>query len=360
MTTLLLYAATVLVWGSTWIMMKFQLGVVAPAASLTYRYFLAGCLVLIGARLAGKVIRLGWRQHLWCALQGSLMFSVNYWLTYLAAAHLTTGVVSVFFAGVSGATMLIGLILFRKVPDRLPAIGAALGVCGTALVFWPEVSGLPLDGPEVTSGLLLILSVFMFASGGLIGARNLGSGMPRYATIGWAMCYGGIWMACVTLIRGESFDFELTATYVGSLLWLTVMGSGVVFVMYFIVVERIGPERAAYASVMFPLVALIISTFAEDYHWPLAALVGVPLAIAGNGLVLWQGRTPRVVEPHSPPPGRRAPREPEPVEWPVNVVKLPQDGGGVTGDQPKRALRHRTGNRAGITTLSAAVVPRAA
>lgn len=345
MTTILLYVATVLVWGSTWIMMKFQLGVVAPSASLTYRYFLAGCLVLTGAHLVGKVIRLGWRQHLWCALQGSCMFSVNYWITYLAAQHLTTGVVSVFFAGVSGATMLITFILFRKMPEKLPAIGAALGVAGTALVFWPEVSGLPLDGPEMASGLLLILSVFMFASGGLIGARNLASGMPRYATIGWSMCYGGMWMACVTMLRGETFDFEFSATYIGSLIFLIVMGSGVVIVMYFIVVERLGPERAAYASVMFPLVALVISTFAEDYHWPLAALVGVPLAIIGNGLVLWQGRKPQVVEPPlaaaaglSPAPAGRPPGEPEPVEWPVNIVKLPEDGGGLPIDRPKRAF----------------------
>ena len=331
--TILLYAATVLVWGSTWIMMKFQLGVVAPAASLSYRYFLAGCLVLAGAWAVGKVIRLGWRQHLWCALQGGLMFSVNYWLTYLAAEHLTTGVVSVFFAGVSGATMLITWALFSKVPQRLPAAGASLGVAGTALVFWPEIAGLPVDGPEALSGGLLVLSVFLFAGGGLVGARNLATGMPRYATIGWSMCYGGIWMACLTLVRGEAFDFDLSFPYVASLLWLMVMGSGVVFVMYFIVIERIGPERAAYASVMFPLVALMISTFAEDYHWSWMALIGVPLAIAGNGLVLWQGRAETgasiAAETGSPAPTHSAPGQPEPVEWPVNVVKLPEDGGGV-------------------------------
>lgn len=321
--TVLLYAATVLVWGSTWIMMKFQLGQVAPAASLTYRYFLAGCVVLIGAWIAGKVVRMAPRQHLWCALQGALMFSVNYWLTYLAAAYLTTGVVSVFFAGVSGATMLISLILFGRRPQFLPAIGAACGVAGTALVFWPEVSGLPLDGPEVRAGGLLVLSVFLFAAGGLVGARNLANAMPRYGTIGWSMVYGGIWMACLTMLRGEAFDFELSATYIGSLLWLIVMGSGVVFVMYFIVIERIGPERAAYASVMFPLVALVISTFAEDYSWPMLALIGVPLAILGNGLVLWQGRAP------SPTPPPNPPSQPQPIEWPINVVKLPEDGGGI-------------------------------
>lgn len=343
--TILLYAATVLVWGSTWIMMKFQLGIVAPAASLTYRYFLAGCLVLAGAWVFGKVIRLGWRQHLWCALQGALMFSVNYWLTYLAAAHLTTGVVSVFFAGVSGATMLITWVLFRRVPQLLPAVGAACGVAGTALVFWPEVAGLPVDGPEVLSGGLLVVSVFLFATGGVVGARNLSSRMPRYATIGWAMCYGGIWMACLTMVRGETFDFELSFSYVASLLWLMVMGSGVVFVMYFIVIERIGPERAAYASVMFPLVALLISTFAEDYHWPWMALIGVPLAIAGNGLVLWQRRPPPggpvVPETGSPASAPSGPGQPKPVEWPVNVVMPPEDGGGVADGEAADTAVHR-------------------
>lgn len=338
LSTILLYVATVVVWGSTWIMMKFQLGVVAPAASLSYRYFLAGCLVLVGAWAVGKVIRLSLRQHLWCAVQGICMFSINYWITYLAAAHLTTGVVSVFFAGVSGATMLLALVVFRRVPPVLHAVGAALGVVGTALVFWPEVAGLPLTGPEVRSGFLLILSVLMFSAGGLIGARNIGSGMPRFGTIGWAMLYGGMWMAVLTLIRGESFDFELSATYVGSLIWLIVMGSGVVFVMYFVLIERIGPERASYASVMFPLVALIISTFAEGYEWPAMALIGVPLAILGNGLVLWQRQPAAANSPASPAPAEPAPSEPEPIEWPINFIDLPEDGGGVIGDQPQRAL----------------------
>ena len=303
MGTALIFAATVVIWGSTWIMMKYQLadGAVAPAASLTYRYALAGAAVLAGAALAGKRVHLTVPQMGWCALQGALMFSVNYWLTYLAAAHLTTGVVSVFFAGTSAMTMLIALVAFRRIPQGRAALGACLGVTGTALVFWPEIRGLPMDGPEVTSGLLLVLSVFLFACGGLVGARNLGAGMPRYATIGWGMVFGGLWMACLTLARGEEFGFAVTLPYIGSLVWLVVLGSGLVFMLYFILVERIGPERAAYATVMFPLVALVISTFAEDYHWPTLALVGVPLAILGNLLVLWQGKAA------SPAPGKGAP-----------------------------------------------------
>ena len=208
MNTVLLFIATVVLWGSTWIMIKFQLGVVPPSASLCYRYLCAGVVILIIARLVGKRIRLGLVDHLWCAMQGALMFSINYWLTYLAAEHLTTGIVSVFFAGVSAVTMLVAWIVFRRMPQARALLGACLGIAGTALVFWPEVAGLPLNGPEVISGLLTTLSVVLFACGGLVGAHNIGRGVPRYANIGWGMVYGGIWMAVLTLARNSLGDFR--------------------------------------------------------------------------------------------------------------------------------------------------------
>ncbi|MEO1494117.1 MAG: DMT family transporter [Pseudomonadota bacterium] len=289
--TLLLYIAAVLVWGTTWIMMKYQLGEVAPAASLTYRYLAAGSLILAGAALVGKRVRLTRTEHGWCALQGLCMFSVNYWLTYLAAAHLTTGIVSVFFAGAAAVTMVMSAALTRRLPSLRAIIGAMLGIAGIALVFWPEVAEVAHDGPEIWAGAIVVVSVTLFSAGGLIGARNLASGQPRYGTIGWGMLYGGMIMAVLTLARGETFGFSLTPAYIWSLLWLTLLGSGAVFVLYFAVIERIGAEKASYATVMFPLVALVVSTFAEGYTWPGLALIGVPLALIGNGLVLWQGRS---------------------------------------------------------------------
>ena len=317
MTTLILYASAVLIWGTTWIAMKYQLGEVAPAASLTYRYLTAGALILAGAALAGKRVRLTGAEHRWCALQGALIFSINYWLTYLAAAHLTTGIVSVFFAGAAAVTMAMSAVWHRRLPTPRAVIGACLGVIGIGLVFWPEVAAVELDGPEVTSGLIVCVSVCLFSAGGLVGARNMGSGMPRYGTIGWAMVYGGIVMALLTLARGETFGFEWTHRYVWSLIWVTLLGSGAVFVLYFSVVARIGAEKASYATVMFPLVALTVSTFVEDYQWPALALIGVPLALLGNGLVLWQSAP-------SPTAKKGPPGEPEPIEWPVNAIELPE------------------------------------
>lgn len=153
----------------------------------------------------------------------------------------------------------------------------------------------------------------------------MAAGQPRYGTIGWAMLYGGVFMALLTLLRGETFGWSWAPSYLWSLMWLTLFGSVIVFVLYFSVVERIGAEKASYATVLFPIVALVVSTFLEDYNWPTLALIGVPLALFGNALVLAGGRA-------SPTPAPGAPAEREPLEWPINVVDLPEDGGGVAHD----------------------------
>jgi drug/metabolite transporter (DMT)-like permease len=195
-------------------------------------------------------------------------------------------------------------------PRRRALLGALCGVAGVALVFWPEVADVALDGPEVRAGLMVALSVLLFSAGGLVGARNQASGMPRFATIGWSMIYGGVVLALMTLLQGERFGFEPTAPYVVSLLYLTVFGSAAVFVLYFEVVERIGAERASYATVLFPLVALGVSTVAEGYRWPALALLGVPLTLLGNALVLTRAPLPATAG--------RGPGEPQAVERPVD------------------------------------------
>ncbi|EPN68465.1 membrane protein, partial [Pseudomonas syringae pv. actinidiae ICMP 19096] len=53
---------------------------------------------------------------------------------------------------------------------------------------------------------------------------------------------------------------------------------------------RMGPERAAYCTVLFPIVALNISTWVEGYQWTLAALLGLVLVMAGNVLVFRKAR----------------------------------------------------------------------
>lgn len=301
----LTYLLTVLIWGTTWYAMVFQVANVAAAASLTYRYLGAGLILLTLAALRGRRVRLTGGEHLWCMLQGLVMYSFGYWLTYVATEWLATGIIALMFASVSAVTMVMNAALARKLPEGRAVLGALMGVTGVGLVFWPEIASTSLHGPEAWASFLVALSVVLFAAGGLIGAR-LQRTVPPFTALGWPMLYGALILACLTLARGDEFRFDWSLPYVGSLLYLMIFGSIGIFVLYFRVIQQIGAEKGSYATVLFPLVALGVSTIFEDYHWPALALIGVPLALAGNALVLTGKR--------SPAPGQGPDREAEPVK----------------------------------------------
>ena len=102
----------------------------------------------------------------------------------------------------------------------------------------------------------------------------------------WGMFYGVITLLLVSLVRGHEFGIEMTARYIGSLLWLAIFSSVLAFTAYLMLVGRIGSGKAGYVTVIFPVWALLISTFFEDYAWSLWAFVGLGLVIGGNIVML--------------------------------------------------------------------------
>ena len=92
-----LYAATVLIWGTTWLGIKLQLGSVDPMVSVLYRFIAAALILMVYCRLADLRMRFHLKDHIFMALQGLVLFSVNYWIIYMASVHLTSGLVAVIF-----------------------------------------------------------------------------------------------------------------------------------------------------------------------------------------------------------------------------------------------------------------------
>ena len=74
---LFLYLLTVIIWGTTWIAIKLQLGVVAIPVSIFYRFALAGLVLFAGLLLLGKLQKLDRRGHLMCLGQGLCLFCLN-------------------------------------------------------------------------------------------------------------------------------------------------------------------------------------------------------------------------------------------------------------------------------------------
>ncbi|WP_447746530.1 DMT family transporter [Pseudomonas nicosulfuronedens] len=280
-----LYLLTVLIWGTTWIAIKLQVGVVAIPLSIAYRFSLAA-LVLFALLLVSRRLQpLGRRGQAICFAQGLCLFCVNFLCFYTASQWIPSGLVAVVFSTATLWNALNSRVFFgqRIAPNVLG--GGAFGLAGLALLFWPELSGHQAT-PETFYGLgLALLGTLCFSAGNLLSSLQQKAGLRPLSTNAWGMLYGSLILLVICLVRGVPLTFDSSAQYVWSLLYLAIPGSVIGFTAYLTLVGRMGPERAAYCTVLFPVVALNVSAFAEGYQWSLPALAGLGLVMVGNVLV---------------------------------------------------------------------------
>ena len=220
MTHFLLYAVSVLIWGSSWLGITFQLGVVAPEVSVVYRFAASSSVLLAFCLVTGRSLRFGARDQAFIALQGVLLFSVNYFLIYLGTQYLTSGLVAVAFSTVVAMNIVNGALFFAQPVRPRVAVGAGFGLVGLTIVFWPEVAAFDVSH-EGTLGLVLVLGGALSASFGmLVSARNQRHGLPVVQTNTYGMAYGCAFTALFAVLRGRAFDFDPSLAYVASLAYL--------------------------------------------------------------------------------------------------------------------------------------------
>jgi len=281
-----LYLVSVLAWGFSWIALHYQVGVVAPAVSVVWRFAIAAPLMLVFAAWRGERLRFTLAEQPYLAGLGAAIFSVNFLLFYYAAQNVASGLLSIVFSLASIGNVALGSLIFGTRIERRVVIGGAFGVAGIAAMFAPELGGMRF-GMAAQIGLALSLAgTLCFCIGNMLSLAAQRKRMPVFATIGWSMLYGVTFMTIFALVRGDAFAVDWSTTYLGGLLYLAVIGSVLAFGVYFTLLGRIGAARAGYTTVMYPVVALVVSTFAENYHWSLLAVLGLAAVLTGNLLVL--------------------------------------------------------------------------
>ncbi|HTS53814.1 MAG TPA: EamA family transporter [Burkholderiales bacterium] len=286
LSNLSLFLICVVIWGSTWIAITFQLGDVQPAASVFYRFLLAALILFAFCRLRRLNLRFGPRQHIALAAQGTLMFSLSYVYVYRAEALVVSGLVAMGFSA-SPLLNMVGVRMAYGTPmSWRVAFGALLGIAGIVLVFLPELGTLAADSQAVRGALYTILAVVTSAAGSVIATRNPARAVPVWQAMAFAMLYGSVCTLLVALVSGERLGFDGSPRYVGSLLYLAVLGSVVAFAGYLTLLERIGAARAGYIGVMVPIVALLISYLFEGFAWRASTWMGIGLSVAGNVVIL--------------------------------------------------------------------------
>jgi len=287
MKNFLFYAATVFIWGSTWIAIKMQLGVVDPMVSVTYRFALAAALLFAWCFALGLNMRFSRKQHGFMALQGLLLFGFNYLLFYVAELYITSGLAAVLFSTILVMNVVNGALFLKTPIERKVVVAGILGLTGIVLVFRPEISAFDLDNHGVRGVLLCIGATLLASLGNITSAYNQKhNNLPIVQTNAFGMGYGALALCAIVIASGRPFTFDPSLTYIGSLAYLSVFGSIIAFGCYLTLVGNIGADRAAYATLLFPIVALTISTIWEDYLWTPDAGVGIVLILLGNAIMV--------------------------------------------------------------------------
>ena len=292
-----LYVITVLIWGSTWLAIEFQLGVVQPEVSVVYRYFIAAALLFAWCLAKGLNLRFNLRAHVWFVLLGFLLFSLNYILAYRAQVYITSALSAIAFAMMLWMNIALARIFFGVRAGWRVLVGAVLGIVGIVVIFAPQVEELSLSN-TVVFGMLLALGGALTASFGNMASQKAQKlSLPVVQSNAWGMFYGTLMTLSYALYKGFEFTFDPSPGYVVSLLFLAVFGSIVAFWSYLTLLGRIGAHKVGYATVMFPVVALILSILFEGLEITSSLVAGTALVLAGNVFVLRAPVRPRAPQP---------------------------------------------------------------
>jgi drug/metabolite transporter (DMT)-like permease len=281
-----LFALCVAIWGSTWLAITFQLGEVAPEASVCYRFALSSALLFAWCVLRGQSVRFSVRQHGALVLQGVLMFGVSYLFVYRAESLIVSGLVAVGFSLSPLVNMLLARLAFDVPMSARVALGSLLGIAGIVVLFAPEFGALGADRRTLEGAWYVVLAVVTSAAGSVIASRNGRIGLPVWPALAWGMLYGSACSLLAVLASGKQLAFSSTPGYIASLLYLSVLGSVVAFSAYMVLLQRIGAARTGYLGVAVPVIALVLSTLFEGYVWRSETWIGVGLAVIGNIVVL--------------------------------------------------------------------------
>ena len=286
MNTVFLFLLSALIWGSTWYAITFQLGEVDSLWAVCYRFLLAS--ILLGSYCCMKN---SWPlfspgQHVRLFIQGICLCGLSYWLIYESERYISSGLAAVLSTTILYFNVIVARIWLGKPVSRQVLAGGVLGSAGVALVVIPgtEFSGLADD--TARGMMMVILASLLVSIGSVACEKNEGEHLPACPVLSLNMLYGAVIVAVVALVQGVWPDFDYSGSYMISLLYLVIFGSIMALTSYVALIRRIGADRAAFVDVVYPIVAIAISSIMEDYQWTLTTLAGVLLVVFGNIIAL--------------------------------------------------------------------------
>jgi len=285
-----LYLLTVLIWGSTWIGVEFQLpenGVnIAPEVSVFYRYCIAAFVIFVWCKFQGLSLKFDGRTHFVFLGLGLFLFCLNYIAVYVGQGYIASALMAIIFSTVSWMNIFNARFIFGTRSGWRVIGGAVLGMAGLCLMFWPSIENISLTDATVIGGLIGLIGAYLASLGNMISQYAQKQNIPVMQSNAWAMFYGAILTGAICLFRGQAFNFDLSPAYIGSLLYLAIFGSVIAFWAYLTLLGRIGANKAGYATIAFPVIAISLSVLFEGLEISAPLVIGMVMVLVGNLSIL--------------------------------------------------------------------------
>jgi len=279
------FLAVILIWGSTWLVIRDQIAAVPAEWTVTYRFVL-GAVGMAGLAVAR-------RESLWigaeglrvAALVGVMQFSANYLFVYHAEGHIASGLVAVIYALLMVPNALLSrVVLGARLRVRFLA-GSGVAIVGIAMLMAKEYQG--GAGVKALIGVALALGGMVSASvANVVQATKAGRRQAVVPLLMWAMVVGALVDAAVAYAVAGAPVLQAPMRFWAGVAYLALAGSVLTFPIYFALIRSMGAGRAAFSQVAVPVVAMGLSTVFEGYRWTGLAVAGCGLALAGLVIAL--------------------------------------------------------------------------
>ena len=186
-----LYISIVLIWGSTWIAIYFQLGEVPILVSIFYRFALASLLLMPFMLLTKRLQKASLEDHGFFLLQELCLFSLNFICFYYATSFISSGLVSVIFSLACIYNAVNNRIFYTEPITRTIVLGSVFGLIGLSLIFYPELNQTQFDADSFKGIALSLLGTLFFSFANIISKRNSNKGLKAiYINCLW----NGLWL----------------------------------------------------------------------------------------------------------------------------------------------------------------------
>lgn len=289
------FVITSLVWGSTWLVIKSQIGSVPPSWSVTWRFAGAAVGMFALGLARGDIDRRALVPEravlIYAAIIGISLFCCNFQFVYRAEGHLTSGLVAVVFALLLVPNALFARVFLGSPITRGFIAGSVIALGGIALLMINEYRAAP-PGSDVPLGAAMTGLALLFASiANVLQAGQVARRVPAAMLLAWAFLFGAMADFAIARVISGPPVFDWSPGYIGGVAYLAIIGSVVTFPLYNLLLREMGPGRAAYSGVLVPVVAMLLSTAFESYRWSLLNAGGAVLSLVGLVVAL-QARRP--------------------------------------------------------------------